>query len=228
MKIKFAAFILIIFLFIIPRNSAMAVGLGVYFNGGVGESIIKAHYINFSTGYKFYKYLKGLDYLYGGGFLLDTNVDSENIFNYRLHIGCDSYIYPKKPPIIWNHLYIPNCSKYYTSRINIKNTFGFGFFRNSEFRLWIGPFVAANYYIKEKTIVLFHLGLTLGVNYKLTNLIYLTLELGAYAPDLVVFESYSEKNRRYSIDGYMSFGILFRINNSNKIHNIRLQKISDQ
>jgi hypothetical protein len=108
------------------------------------------------------------------GFVLDTNLAQDRLFNYRLHVG---FMRGKREYTVTNVNGIDlDCSRFdcsfkdETFGVAIDNTFGFGVLRTRTVRLWIGPTIrlaidgctdCSGY---DSTFIGFGAGPTIGLN----------------------------------------------------------------
>ena len=113
--------------FILSSSSAMAIGLGPYFNYEIGNMTLT------DIDYGWYSDEDELDIdnrRIAIGFLLDTCTSQDSLFNYRLNIGYGiSNVEPD----------VDNSEDTDGGGFDMKHTFGFGVLRTSAVRLWIGP-----------------------------------------------------------------------------------------
>jgi len=132
MKLKFiliAGFSVACTLFLSAQLSAL--GLGVY---GTGSKS--------STTWTYHKnevpdfHIKSSDSKMGAGFVLDTNLAKDNLFNYRLNIGFAKITLDNEKTSYSSFYGIKDITGY---EYHLYNTFGFGIVRTEEIRLWIGP-----------------------------------------------------------------------------------------
>ena len=122
-------------------NSAAAIGLGGYFEyrRGWGEydSLISC------IGSSCFTLPVSGDWdrsTYGGGFLLDTNVAGNRVFNYRLSIG---YVGTEETSRLTGTTDLDG--------LLINNTFGFGVLRTSKVRLFLGPMIGLGFQLPDRT-----------------------------------------------------------------------------
>jgi hypothetical protein len=218
-------------------KSLMALGIGAYFEGGIGESKLKTYYTDQRTLYAYDKYFHGINYLYGCGLLLDTCGADDKLFNYRFQFGCEGYTYPKAPSWDWpQYNYTPQLTHMHSFRLNMKNTFGFRVFRNKLLRLWVGLRITSYYpyyhtyqgHLRyDQTAKLGYIfpglfvpGLVIGLNLNLNEMISLAAEIG------VNYEwSVPKDEDIFSANCHFTLGILFRIKTKSHKTNIRLQEI---
>ncbi len=202
---------------LIFHESLHANSLGVYFNGGIGVSKLKRYYLYMMPPVYLDFYFKGMNYLYGAGFVFDSCVADKSLFNYRLQLGFDEFRYPKTPDIIWaEYNYIPELSHGHAFRLSLKNTFGFAFFQNRVLRAWAGFSISSVYYpnnlsSSDYNIViprLFTPGIALGLNYHFHESLSFIAECG------LTYEWAEPQDRMdyiTSLTGYISVGVLFRV-----------------
>jgi hypothetical protein len=106
------------FLFLIAATQVYALGIGFYTTGKAGVAL-------WNTG----KNGTVVNYGLGAGFVLDTAVASNELFNYRLNAGYENVIESG----------FPFFQKYSVNRITVSNAFGFGIVRIKYLRVWTGP-----------------------------------------------------------------------------------------
>jgi hypothetical protein len=110
--------------------SARAVGLGAYFEYGYANGHLD--FDDETFGYD----IGDLDYdtnRVGAGFVLDTNVARDRLFNYRLNVGYQR-----------SSRHFDGLEDEDSNGLSLNNTFGFGFYRTPQLRLWAGPAVRIN------------------------------------------------------------------------------------
>ncbi len=219
----------LVFLIILHFSASLSAnGLGVHFNGGMGESRLNRYYYSLYPYYARDYNFKGIHYILGGGFVFDSSVAGDSRFNYRLQLSIDEFNYPMAPSYVWMpYNYVPKVTYGDAIRLGLKNTFGFAFFRNRLFRAWAGPSVSSYYYPDNlssndyRRILprLFVPGIVIGLNYHVYKTMSLIVECG-----LNYEWSTPKNNENYmnSLNGYLSVGVIFRII-KNKKTNIRLQ-----
>lgn len=123
---KLMLFILAGVLVMTAASDAMAVGIGVY--GTIGGGKMQHDY---STN-EMIAPARSTDFAIGGGIILDTNLASNKLFNYRLKIGGEKYTCSRESDIDM-------------ARVHVDNIFGFGIVRMKQIRWWIGPQVGGFY-----------------------------------------------------------------------------------
>ncbi|MFH0976744.1 MAG: hypothetical protein V1874_13250 [Spirochaetota bacterium] len=108
-----------------------AIGMGGYVTGSYS-------YYQWEYNSEYYSYYHQVPdvrfnsngYKIGTGFIFDTGIANDRLFNYRLQIGVN------KVKMYNNHSDIPNVDGY---EYSIYNNFCFGFIRTPMFRIWAGP-----------------------------------------------------------------------------------------
>ncbi|MFH0977448.1 MAG: hypothetical protein V1874_16840 [Spirochaetota bacterium] len=156
-------------------SSLFAFGLGLYGTGAKGT----ADWTYEDQEYPYGEYdVKSDVSKIGGGFILDSNLAYDRLFNYRLHIG-------------YSKIKIDN-----DTGSDIKgwdyhcyNSFGFGVFRSEPVRIWLGPqigfgFIDGEYDndlyndTNEFGTVFFALGIIAGVNFNMGDVFTLAIDGG--------------------------------------------------
>ena len=188
-------------MFILGISSASALGLGTYYNLGWGDGEIE---FDNDDDYYYHDDDKfDIDTDHRGraiGFVLDTNVAKNALFNYRLNVALDT--------IDFGHgLELDGCV--------MDHTFGFGVLRNKYVRLWIGPQINLAYYEKHD-FDLFGIGIgpAMGVNIHAGDFISFTVTSG-YKYNFLFGsydDYYDDDYDGYEGQYYINFGMLFRIN----------------
>ena len=111
-------------------SSAMAIGLGVYYNGyGSGSADWTEDHDGWELDYE------GDTESTGFGFVLDTAVAKDTLFNYRLNIGLEDVTKEEGDGVV---------EAEFDSYV-IDNTFGFAVLRKKVVRLWLGPQLRISY-----------------------------------------------------------------------------------
>lgn len=152
-------------------SSARAVGLGFYGEVGGGNSEWE---LDFDSGGE--EDFDADTSHAGFGFVLDTAVSTDRVFNYRLNVGYDRFA---------NELEDGGDDVDFDGLV-IDNTFGFGIVRTPEVRLWIGPQIRFAAYSGSPdgaedldiTLGAFGLGPVLGLNLNVGPVATLAFELG--------------------------------------------------
>ncbi len=139
------------------------------------------------------------------GFVLDTAIATNRLFNYRLQVAVVDASYDNIE----------------MDGIVLTNTFGFGVVRNSNLRFWIGPQVGFKYLESnddtDMELVTFDLGAATGLNYHIGSTVSLTAEagykLGYGVADIGSTASSNEDDFDYEISEnrlFVNVGLLFR------------------
>ncbi|OGR02164.1 MAG: hypothetical protein A2511_13890 [Deltaproteobacteria bacterium RIFOXYD12_FULL_50_9] len=196
-------------------SNAHAFGLGAYGSIGAGEAdweIDSSSSPNTPT-FKFDIESQGF------GFVMDTNVAKNNVFNYRLQIGYEQVeqTNQKDSKEVLN-----------LKGVVIDNDFGFGIIRTAPFRLWLGPELRLAYLsgspsydnveYNDFDIELFGIGLgpVIGANINLGSVVTIGIKTGYLFSKF--FGSGEDKLYNYSEDYeiddqqyFVNMSILFRI-----------------
>ena len=186
-------------------TDSMAFGLGAFYNFyGSGESDLEIDF-DYST------FDEEFDADYRGfGFVLDTNVASNRVFNYRLNLGF------KQVDFEYMDIDVD------MSGISIENTFGFSVFSNKALRIWIGPQINLNFLSGDDNwgddywTTGLGLGIVSGINIHAGPVVSICFDLGWRHNKN--WGDYEEGNDDYdlTIDGneiFTTISILFRMGN---------------
>jgi len=220
------------FILLVSSQPLSAYGLGVYFNGGIGESRLKKYYLYASAPVYLDFYFRGMNYLYGAGLVFDTCPGGDSLVNYRLQVGFDEFRYPRPPDIIWaEYNYVPPLTHGHAFRLSPKNTVGFAFFRNRSVRAWAGVSISSVYYpnnlwSRDINIViprLFSPGIVLGLNYHVMETLSFIFEGGMFYEWSVPRHRLDYMN---SLAGYLSVGVMYRLEKSRT--NVMLRSHDDK
>jgi hypothetical protein len=212
------------------QRPAYSVGLGGYISGSGGKDWHKsgALYVADYYGLK-HRYMKASGSVaYGAGLMMDTDPDSNGIFNYRLNLG-----YDRANVLATNRIDL--------NRVNLINTFGFRLFRNDTIKLWLGPQFGINYWWGNESRVTHDMivimppllsalpvsfqrkyqmiggtgGIALGTNINLGGSVTLSIEAGCRGylnRSLKPIEGNPPSGNINAVEGYLSFGVLGRVN----------------
>jgi len=169
------------------------------------------------------------NYCFGGGFVFDTNLSQDRLFNYRLNVGLG-----------W--VAIQPDSKYDDLvdapggvAFEIINTFGFGIVRTSTLRLWLGPQIGFRYvnidtqiqgnaYYGESDFdidrYIFICGAVVGLNINLEQNFTIGVDggfrfnsgitYGRFVSDYDYYET--DAYTTYGPEGYFNVSFMFRFN----------------
>jgi len=105
---------------IVAPITASASGMGVYipFTPSQSDTV--------SLGSSSTEYTRNFNSGAGFGVAFDSNIGKDKLYNYRLGLEYGSADFSDNPELT-------------KSTFNVVNTFGFGVYRNSRVRLWVGP-----------------------------------------------------------------------------------------
>lgn len=192
-------------------SSAAALGLGTYYSLGWGDGEIEYddYYnsndtIDIDTDHK----NRAI------GFVLDTNVAKDSLFNYRFNVAIDAIEIESERGIDIE-----------ADGFAMDHTFGFGVLRTPQVRLWIGPQINLSYYHEEYDhdgnyyydndfdLFGFGIGPAMGVNFNIGELFTLTATHG-YKFTWLFGSDFRDDFYGYEGQYYINFGILFRINDA--------------
>ncbi|MDL1968971.1 MAG: hypothetical protein LWW97_10630 [Deltaproteobacteria bacterium] len=178
-------------------NCTHAAGIGFYLSHGIGDGAA-----DFNEDYDSDDWWNDLESsgdakFSGYGFIFDTAVAKDEVFNYRLQIGYEDAEYDIDSVYDGDlHIDISDFVgnfKLDIDRFVIDNTFGFGIVRKENFRIWIGPQLRIGYMSGDGTMTLidgtklnldFDDGLVLGlapvigVNFNFINNLTIGVDLG--------------------------------------------------
>ena len=118
-----------------------ALGIGGYFTFGSGKVEFKEDWSNSDEFFE--QRNKGDATYFGGGFVLDTAVAKDKVFNYRLQLGYERGKF-EFDSVRDEDLDIDISDdvedfEFDVNQYIFDNTFGFGIVRTEFFRLWLGP-----------------------------------------------------------------------------------------
>lgn len=155
-------------------SSAWATGLGVYFSYTTGSADWDAD--SGSSDWELDSDVGDVEF----GVVLDTDLSTADIFNYRLYLGYESLTYDIKSTTTGN-----KTDELGLGGVALSNVFGFGVVRNYGFRLWLGPELRLAYGSGESdsgvdiSMFNFGLGAVLGANFNPGQTVSLSATLGA-------------------------------------------------
>jgi hypothetical protein len=149
-------------------SSASAAGFGLYGSYGSGSATGQIDYlisptVDFDADTKHQ----------GGGFVLDTAVAKDSLFNYQLNLGYDEF-----------ESKVANATeKLKLSGVKVANDFGFAMVRSRQVRLWMGPEIMLawpNGSINGVRYDLFGYGVgpVLGMNFNIPGTTTFTVKVG--------------------------------------------------
>lgn len=165
MKKIMMGFVVVSFLLLGLAGQAMAIGLGGYLEAGGGDGEFE------------YEYFSDFDVDVDAGafgFVLDTDLTDNGVFNYRLNVGLERL-----------DLEDDFGDTLELGGLVVANTFGFAIVRNPDFRWWIGPQIRVGLYGGELEsdpsadygLVSFAVGGVTGINF-LTGKFCVSTSLG--------------------------------------------------
>lgn len=188
----------------VPKT--MAIGIGLYVTSGSGSG-------NYDVDDDYNTWDVDADIQRSGyGFVLDTAVARDRIFNYQLNIG----LYD------WSEEF-ENDSELDLRGFMMSHDFGFGVVRNKYVRFWLGPEIRLAYGSGDKDdnegydveMVSVGIGLVTGLNLNLGPVVsfgikagYLYEDVGGYADSWYDSNDYSGSDTMT----FISLNLLFRIN----------------
>jgi hypothetical protein len=179
--------IAIILFFVTSQKPVHSFGLGAFIEGGGGGTFyLMPGFDDRNSG----------QFFIGGGFIFDTAVSTNTLFNYR---ACFAYNWTRAtaytPPEYYLVSKIIPPDNQDLNQIKLINSFGFGLIRNETMRLWLGPQLNFFYTWGDTTILGRYgtwninrkdtmsiggvgFGFVLGVNFNFTGLVSLATEAG--------------------------------------------------
>jgi len=143
LRVRYAICVMMATIGLATASPALAIGFGPYFEYGRGIS---------NDGFGSFDFD---DNRYSVGFALDTRVASDGLFNYRLNLG---YQRTKRDFGVFGD------ADY--NGVTLNQMFGFGVYRSSLMRVWLGPSIriGADIFDSNNVDVTAGGGLALGVN----------------------------------------------------------------
>jgi hypothetical protein len=198
-----------------------AAGVGVYGTIGGGR-------MNYALSNIIGTYNAIAETMSGGcGFIADTNLGNDRLFNYRFRAG---YEYQKTDSGIADHY----------QRVQASNIFGFGVYHHERVRVWVGPQIGIGYQwgnnryyrysnISVNGVVLpmrisdpagyfgIHIGMAAGVNVAITPVISIPVECGFRYTLWVDLRKGQGAMRAGGFtamgpEGYAALGVMYRFN----------------
>jgi hypothetical protein len=143
-----------LFVFIIAKG-VMAFGMGGYMTiGGGNTSYGYNKYEYFATG----KLKESENWAVGGGLIMDSNLASDRVFNWRMHLSGERLTADRE-------------AEMKLVRLRMNHVFGFGIVRTKRVRLWLGPQIGINYSWGDRTKERYYYGIgPLGMKWQLAFL----------------------------------------------------------
>jgi len=202
---RFFLFYLLILIFGLTfcASSAFALGLGMAYGTGSGSGDFEFDDADDSF---------DVDTSYSGfGFVLDSNVSRDDLFNYRLDLQYGTFTYEPKEG---------NGEDLDLDQFTIDNTFGFRLYRNDLVRIWMGPQIRLSYANGdegEADFSQFGVGIApvVGVNFNPGKVVSPALTVGyRYNGIFGVMEGGDEDENYTATDSglFLNLTLLFRLN----------------
>ncbi len=189
-----------------------ATGLGIYGTASRGSSTWKYH----KEGISDFNRDADISKL-GFGFVLDTAVAMDNLFNYRLNVGYGKVNIDTKA----------SGSDIEGKNYHLFNTFGFGVLRSELIRLWLGPQIGVGFIRGEYDSIpssaknkydtfYFSVGLVTGINFNIGEFVTIGID-GGYRINRHVGSANWGTSSSFGITGtekeiFANLSFLFRIN----------------
>jgi hypothetical protein len=224
MKYNFTICVITIFILLGFHRVGIAGGVGIFGTWGTGKNNFQSTQSIIFWG----KTDNVRGYMgYGCGFIADTNLGTEKIFNYRFKIGYDYQVSDSK-------------ENKKMHRGMLSNTFGAAIYNDVLLRIWLGPQIGIGYYwginrfIDQNFIynlmipypktasnintLNLHLGLVLGINVNVTKSFALAFEGGLrfnmYYEVINPSQSPQKRMEDYfevmGPEGYISLALMYR------------------
>jgi hypothetical protein len=208
-KLSLVSLLVLCWMVALPAMDADALGLGGYINFSSGTSTWTADDGNSEWDIDSDRKITDL------GFVLDTAVARDTLFNYRLQLGYEN----------WED---DNAAgeKLDLTGFVMTHDFGFGVLRTPNVRLWLGPEVKLAFVTGspdgspdfDVSLFDFGIGPVIGANFNIGSTVTLAVKTG------YLFEGFAGVGRQSSFDDitytgraseiFINFAILFRINDS--------------
>ena len=204
-------FVLIVLVFF--ASNAHAIGFGFNMTGGGGSTNWEAE--DWWDGTKVADFDTD-DSRVGFGFIFDTTVAKDRLFNYRLNIGPEAVDYD-----------VDGGGTFETRGWFMAHDFGFGIVRKENLRLWVGPEVRLSYSEGELDtdnsssidVITMGIGPVLGLNLNLGRTVTLAFKVGALAMssfgtlEFVDEWGYEDEPDLYGDGsyGFANVGLIFRL-----------------
>jgi len=211
MKRKSVAYaVSLLFVFYITAADAMALGLGFNLSGGGGTSewTLEDQWV-------YAEYDEDVETGQAGiGFVLDTTVAKDGIFNYRLNIGIEEGEYE----------FEDGGGSFETAGWFMAHDFGFAIVRKKNLRLWAGPEIRWSYSHGEDEIdssieldvITWGVGPVVGLNFNFRKGLTLALKAGALGTSSVGRIEDKGMGLEWDIEGsgaysFFNVGLIFRL-----------------
>jgi hypothetical protein len=208
---------LFLLVLMLVSTQAMAVGIGLY--GGVGKASnarVRVRDTALASPEESHR-------LAGLGFVLDTAVAKNQLFNYRLNVGFEKWN--------WGVDTFENIARAEPLRIGIYNTFGFGIIKTRPIRFWLGPQAGLTLFTEPNKgtgtfLDIFQLsdnngafgytiGLATGVNINIGEKLTIGIDGGARRWDYYYINSnpiQAQQQHQRTHEYYGNVSVMFRIN----------------
>ena len=166
---------------------------------------------------------QGVDHLGGGGgFVMDTNLARDEIFNYRLEFTCGQLIISQRVTytqwLPFGGFFIPfprtETDKKGTIFISAVQYFGFGVVRSKYVRFWIGPQLTLGGMVTDIRGFIGGLGMALGLNFNIGEIFTISLVGSGRVVggvETVTYAGSSKTYGGYGGDGMVTLAFIFRI-----------------
>jgi hypothetical protein len=206
---------LILLVLMLVSTQAMAVGIGIF--GELGKASNARVADDSLTSSDESHRIAGL------GFVVDTAVAKDTLFNYRLNLGLEKWN--------WGVDSLQGIATSELLRVGLYNTFGFGIVRISPIRFWVGPQVGLTVLTEPSqgtgTILdIFQLsdnngafgytvGAATGVNINIGEKFTVGADVGARRWDYYYFNAnptQQQKQHERTFEYYGNVSVMFRIN----------------
>jgi hypothetical protein len=228
-------FIVIVILIIGRIHTANAHGIGIYLNGTGGPNRYDSGIYfesDWPSSIESRKHHETAKLSYGCGIMMDTDPDSDRLFNYRIYTG-------------YERMYVLNHNTVDLHAMRWRNNFGFKLYRNDAIKVWLGPQfgfdfmegkdthstweIIDNYfstgpplygftpvkYTRRYHLIGINTGLAAGVNININEKIALTVEAGCNVYNTFSMRELDNTPPTGEIKGleaYVLCGILGRVN----------------
>ncbi len=204
----------LLFLLCFRTAPVHAFGLGLFGNFDGGKMIWEGYPATFMN--------------YGGGFVMDTNLAGDQVFNYRLELGFSNLRTPYEvkewdliPTMIASYMMgtifpVEKYETYYENSLALTTVhyFGFGVVRSKNVRFWLGPQITIGGMLTNLTGFIAGIGFAMGLNINIGDVFTLSfVGSGRYIGGVRFFSyqgtTYSQGG--YGGDGMITVGFIFRI-----------------
>lgn len=195
----------LLFVVCVRTTPVHAFGLGLFGNFDGGKMIWDGYGANFMN--------------YGGGFVMDTNLASNQVFNYRMELSFTNLNTPYEGKVLNPLLTILNWAFYgfpypaYDKKTYYENSlcmttvhyFGFGVVRSKHVRFWLGPQITFGGMLTNLTGLYAGIGFAMGLNINIGDVF--TLSFVGAGRFLGGGRFYSYQGTTYTTGGYGGDGM---------------------